>query len=362
MTTMPIIELDQVQKSYGAVVALHAISLTIEAGEFFTLVGPSGCGKTTLLRLLAGFEIPDGGTVMIDGADMAGVPANRRPTNMVFQNYAVFPHMSVADNIAYGLKAHRVTPDQVARRTEEALVMVGLAGLGQRPPAALSGGQRQRVALARALVLQPKVLLLDEPMSALDRKLREQMQTELRSLQRAVGITFVLVTHDQEEALILSDRIAVMFDGRIAQLATPHDLYQRPRSRPVAAFIGAMNFLAVDSIARTTNAITLDIEGLGRATIPASLAPTGPGDSPVVGIRPEMLTILEIDPSAAERSCPGTIVDVQYSGDMTCYGARLAASDLTVQVVMRNTAGRRTLAPGEAVRIGWNPDSILLLN
>lgn len=362
MTAEPIIRLDRVHKSYGSIKALHTISLEIAAGEFFTLVGPSGCGKTTLLRLLAGFEVPNGGTVMIDSMNMAGVPANRRPTNMVFQNYAVFPHMNVADNIAYGLRAHRVEPGMMAKRTEDALAMVGLAGLGQRYPSALSGGQRQRVALARALVLQPRVLLLDEPMSALDKKLREQMQMELRSLQRAVGITFVLVTHDQEEALILSDRIAVMFDGRIAQLATPHDLYQRPQSRTVAEFIGVMNFLYARNINTTPKGISLEIEGLGHATIPNAQAPDGLGATPIVGIRPEMLSILENDAETAGRSCPGTIVDVQYYGDMTYYDAQIDGTQRTVTIAMRNTAGHHTLARGESVRIGWSSESILLLN
>ena len=312
MNNDPIIRINRVRKSFGPVCAVSEVTLDIAPGEFFTLVGPSGCGKTTLLRMLAGFETPDGGSIRIDGTSMIGVPANKRPTNMVFQNYAVFPHMSVADNIAYGLRAARVAKGEIIGRVEEALAMVGLAGYGARSPAALSGGQRQRVALARALVLRPKVLLLDEPMSALDKKLREQMQVELRTLQRTVGVTFVLVTHDQEEALILSDRIAVMFEGRIAQVATPHDLYQRPQSREVADFIGVMNFLSAHATVSTPDGMTVEIEGLGQVTIPRSQAPANLGDDPVVGIRPEMLTILQDGTHAAGRSARGSLVDLQY--------------------------------------------------
>ena len=246
----PIIILRNVEKYYGNYHALRGIDLDIGEGEFFSLLGPSGCGKTTLLRTIAGFEDVSSGTVMLDGADMNGVPANRRPTNMVFQSYAIFPHFSVAENVGFGLRRSTMTKDEKARAVGEALEMVGLDGFGMRAAHALSGGQRQRVALARALILKPRVLLLDEPLSALDKKLREQMQVELMRLQRAVGITFILVTHDQEEALIMSDRIAVMFDGGIAQLDDPEVLYRRPKDRRVAEFIGVMNFVGGTASAR----------------------------------------------------------------------------------------------------------------
>lgn len=250
MTNQPIITFENVTKRFGKMVAVDNVSLSVEEGEFFSLLGPSGCGKTTLLRMLAGFETPTEGRILIDGQDISNVPPNKRPVNMVFQSYAVFPHMSVADNVAYGLKVDRAPAAEIKRRVEEALELVQLGGLGDRKPDQLSGGQRQRVALARALIKRPRVLLLDEPLSALDAKLREQMRTELCTLQEKVGITFIMVTHDQDEALALATRCAVMNRGVLKQVATPSDLYEFPNSRFVADFIGSVNLfegvLAVD--------------------------------------------------------------------------------------------------------------------
>ena len=240
---MSIITVQGVSKFFGAVAAVDDVSLSIEEGEFFALLGPSGSGKTTLLRMLAGFESPSEGRITIDGVDMAGIAPNRRPVNTVFQSYAVFPHMSVADNIGYGLKLDGMGRAERASRVEEMLALVQLHGLGDRKPDQLSGGQRQRVALARALAKRPRVLLLDEPLSALDAKLREAMRFELASLQHQVGITFVLVTHDQDEALAMATRCAVMERGRLVQLATPSDLYEFPNSRFVADFIGSVNMV-----------------------------------------------------------------------------------------------------------------------
>ncbi len=236
------LRIDKVSKRFAEVTAVDAANIAIARGEFFSLLGPSGCGKTTLLRMIAGFEFPDEGAILIDGADVTDAPPNRRPTNMVFQSYAIFPHLNVFDNIAYGLRRERLARAALNARAEEALAMIKLEGFGARKADQLSGGQRQRVALARALVCRPKVLLLDEPLGALDKRLREAMQIELRQLQKAVGITFVFVTHDQEEALSMSDRIAVMSGGRVLQIAAPRTLYEAPSCREVADFIGTMNF------------------------------------------------------------------------------------------------------------------------
>lgn len=359
--TEPIIRLSGIDKFYGDFQALYDVNAEIQKGEFFSLLGPSGCGKTTLLRTIAGFEDVSKGTVEIAGQSMEDVPANKRPTNMVFQSYAIFPHMTVAENVAYGLKARKMAKDQIATEVAAALKMVGLAGYGDRASHALSGGQRQRVALARALVLKPKVLLLDEPLSALDKKMREQMQSELRHLQRAVGITFILVTHDQEEALTMSDRIAVMFDGRIGQLASPQELYRRPINRKVAEFIGVMNFLDVSYTAGANGAFDCDITGLGKVTVPAEQAPGGVDASVTAGVRPEMLTILSGENTRTEREAAGTVSDVYYFGDMTYYDVKLDGVDKPVTISMRNTAGRTVLGRDDRARVGWGAESVLLL-
>ena len=236
-----ILQLESVEKHFGATPAVNGVSLDIARGEFFALLGPSGCGKTTLLRLVAGFEQPDSGRVVLDGTDVAGVPANERPVNTVFQHYALFPHLTVADNVAFGLR-YQSTIRNPKSTIDEMLKLVRMEGLGGRKPDQLSGGQKQRVALARALILHPKVLLLDEPLAALDVKLRKEMQVELKALQRRVGITFIFVTHDQEEALTLADRVAVMNLGKVEQVGTTEEIFERPRTKFVADFMGAVNF------------------------------------------------------------------------------------------------------------------------
>ena len=356
MTSAPLIRLRGVDKHYGEYHALRAIDLDIAEGEFFSLLGPSGCGKTTLLRVMAGFEEISTGAVAIAGRDMRGVPPNKRPTNMVFQSYAVFPHLTVAQNVGFGLRRRRdLNAEARATMVEDALDMVGLGGLGARPSQALSGGQRQRVALARALVLRPKVLLLDEPLSALDRKMREQMQEELIRLQRQVGITFVLVTHDQEEALVMSDRIAVMFEGRIAQLAEAEALYRRPASRRVAEFIGVMNFLPArlegDAVA---------VAGLGRVDREALLAEARTDGEAVAGFRPETATLLFPGQAAPDREAAGTVTEVVYYGDMTYYDVALDGHDAPVRVSMRNVFGREILARGARTRLAWSPGALVL--
>lgn len=357
----PIIQLSGVDKFYGDFQALRDINLDIQTGEFFSLLGPSGCGKTTLLRTIAGFETPSSGSLMIDGKSMMGVPANKRPTNMVFQSYAIFPHMTVAENIAYGLKARKLPKADIAKAVEDGIEMVGLSGFGDRASHALSGGQRQRVALARALVLKPRVLLLDEPLSALDKKLREQMQSELRNLQRAVGITFVLVTHDQEEALTMSDRIAVMNDGVISQVDTPQGMYSRPHTKQVADFIGIMNFLDAKVISAGAASVEVEVEGLGRLSLPSDQAPGGVVPDMSIGVRPEMLTILEDGEKGSANATPATVKEVFYYGDMTYYDLVLPGSETPITVTMRNTAGRAILAAGDATTVGWSPSSLLLL-
>ncbi|ARU00771.1 ABC transporter ATP-binding protein [Yoonia vestfoldensis] len=357
-----LITLKGVNKYYGDYHALRDIDLTINAGEFFSLLGPSGCGKTTLLRTIAGLEEVSDGVVMIGGKDMRGVSANLRPTNMVFQSYAIFPHLSVADNVAFGLRKRAdLSKDDKAKMVDEALNMVGLAGYGKRASHALSGGQRQRVALARALILKPKVLLLDEPLSALDKKMREQMQVELIRLQRHVGITFILVTHDQEEALVMSDRIAVMFEGEIGQLADPETLYRRPNSRRVAEFIGKMNFLRAD-VLEIGDTLEVDVAGLGRVTVNAEQAPMAlHKGAAVAGVRPETLAILFEGETTQRKLIDGVVDEVVYYGDMTYYDVRIAGVDQPLNIAMKNLIGRPVLEVGTQTQVVWDERSLVIL-
>ncbi|HEV7254930.1 MAG TPA: ABC transporter ATP-binding protein [Mesorhizobium sp.] len=354
------IEIAGVTKRFGAFTALERVSLTVFEGEFFSLLGPSGCGKTTLLRLIAGFEQPSEGGIGIDRQDMAGLPANRRPTNMVFQSYAIFPHLDVAENVAYGLKRLRLGRPEEKRRVDEALDQVRLTTLGHRRANELSGGQRQRVALARALVMRPKVLLLDEPLSALDRQLREEMQVELRQLQKAVGITFVLVTHDQTEALAMSDRIAVMFDGQIAQVDAPREVYQRPLTRRVADFLGGMNFVAADIVADHGDAISLETRGFGRVTTkkpPRLAARSGPA---TLGIRPERLRVLW-DDATSPHAIEGRVVDRHYFGDTTHLAVAVAGLEKPLSVIETNDFGADDIPVGAPVRLAFDPDALVAM-
>ena len=325
----PIIHFEGITKRFGKVVAVDNVNLQIQEGEFFALLGPSGCGKTTLLRMLAGFETPTEGRLLIDGKDVAALPPNKRPVNMVFQSYAVFPHMSVADNVAYGHKMDGVDASERQKRAEEALELVKLGGYGARMPDQLSGGQRQRVALARALVKRPRVLLLDEPLSALDAKLRDQMRSELTSLQEKVGITFIMVTHDQDEALAIATRCAVMNRGVLQQVATPSDLYEFPNSRFVADFVGSVNMFEGVLEQDEPDRAVVKCEEIG-APVYLDHGVTGAKGSTVwVALRPEKIEMHKRPNGAAKMKmedapeganvAPGVIKEIVYLGSETIF-------------------------------------------
>lgn len=355
------IEITGVSRAFGSFTALNDINLNIREGEFFSLLGPSGCGKTTLLRLIAGFGDPTSGSIKVDGADMTGIPANRRPTNMVFQSYAIFPHLNVAENVGYGLKKLQLAPEEKKRRVDEALARVELDGFDARAADALSGGQRQRVALARALVMKPKVLLLDEPLSALDKKLREQMQVELRHLQQSLGITFVLVTHDQYEALAMSDRIAVMFKGRIEQVAAPQEIYQRPCSRKVADFLGGMNFVEAKLVSQSDDKLTLETPVFGKVQTARPEGFNTQGSRVLTGIRPERLRVLwEGDDSEHKIEC--TVTDRQYFGEITHLTVKPDGSDALLQVAETNNFGADEIPVGTRIRLAFDPDALVALS
>tara|TARA_B100000989_G_scaffold269419_1_gene224810 strand:- start:1447 stop:2547 length:1101 start_codon:yes stop_codon:yes gene_type:complete len=356
-----IIEINNVTKDFGSVRALNGVSMQIKQGEFFSLLGPSGCGKTTLLRMISGFETPTSGSIYIAGESMADVSPNLRPTNMVFQSYAIFPHLNVAENVGYGLKKLKLSSDEIEARINEALSLVDLTGFGDREAHALSGGQRQRVALARALIMQPKVLLLDEPLSALDKKLREAMQVELRRLQQTVGITFVLVTHDQEEALVMSDRIAVMFEGEVAQVDTPEFLYREPCNKQVASFIGVMNFVPARVIKSSVNSVEIEIETLGVTKLPAKKKYLA-GSKVTIGIRPEMLTIVYDKKLDQQKIFEATVSAKSYFGDMTYYEVLFGTTKIKANVSMRNTVGTPVLEPGTRTHVAWGNDSLTIID
>jgi spermidine/putrescine transport system ATP-binding protein/putrescine transport system ATP-binding protein len=355
-----IIKIDAVSKRFGAVAAVDDVSFGIARGEFFSLLGPSGCGKTTLLRMIAGFELPTEGEIYIDGHPSALVPPNRRPTNMVFQSYAIFPHLTIADNIAYGLRRRRLPAATVRKMVDEALEMIKLPGLGQRRADQLSGGQRQRVALARALILRPKVLLLDEPLGALDKKLREEMQIELRQLQRQVGITFIFVTHDQEEALSMSDRIAVMHKGKVAQIAAPKELYESPNSVLVASFIGNINLLAAKVRGMDGALLVLDAQGLGEVRAAPPAGGMSPGAPATVAVRPEKLEVLAAKP-AQGPFVEATMGPAAYLGDRSHYHVMLPGRAVPVSVAAQNYS--RTddrFDPGQKVYLSWSPEALIV--
>ena len=359
-TADAIIQLKDVSKLFGSVHAVDHVSLDIRRGDFFSLLGPSGCGKTTLLRMLAGFEQPTAGEIFIDGKLVTGIPANHRPTNMVFQSYAIFPHLNVEENVGYGLRSQKLSRDEVRSRTAAALDLVKLGGYGARAAHQLSGGQRQRVALARALVCRPKVLLLDEPLGALDKKLREEMQIELRQLQRNVGITFVFVTHDQEEALTLSDRIAVMSTGKVLQVARSEDLYENPNCREVAEFIGNMNLFQGTVLSTAEDLVTIDAGDAGhvRAQADSSIAK---GSQVILAVRPEKLVLSNTPPSSQHNCLRGEVVADTYLGDRRRYLVNVKGVAKPVAVLQQNSdASGQTHLQGD-VWISWRPDQGRLL-
>ena len=343
---------------------MDALSLDIFEGEFFCLLGPSGCGKTTLMRILAGFEEPTFGRVTLAGDDLAGVPPYRRPLNMMFQSYALFPHMSVERNIAFGLRQDRLPKREIAARVDEMLRLVQLEKLAARYPDQLSGGQRQRVALARALAKRPKVLLLDEPLAALDKKLREETQFELMDLQHELGTTFLVVTHDQEEAMTMADRIAVMDHGRIAQVATPAEIYEQPKTRFIAEFVGDVNILE--------GQVTGQQDGLWHIASPAAaerLAIDGPdealhaGQSVAIAVRPEKMAMQRQASDGAENVLAGQVWDIGYLGDWTVYRVKLDSGPI-VRVSRANTS-RYVEAPigwDERVALTFAPDAAVILS
>ena len=354
-----IISIRNLTKAFPGVIAVDNVSLDIRPNEFFALLGPSGCGKTTLLRMIAGLEMPTSGEILLDGQDVAQVPPNKRPVNMVFQSYAVFPHMTVAENVAYGLKVTGVPKAEIGPRVEEALAMAQLGALAQRKPDQLSGGQRQRVALARALIKRPKVLLLDEPLSALDAKLRDQMRLELTRLQHSVGITFIIVTHDQDEALSMANRIAVMEAGKVAQVATPAELYENPASRFVADFIGQVNLFEGKVAAQDAAEVTVAIDKLGEIRVPQ----TGVTAREVaVMVRPEKLVLSRNEPVGRAIALNGTVRDIAYFGDFSHVFVTLP-SGLEITADIRNEArlAEASLRVGEGVWISWRPEDSLIL-
>jgi spermidine/putrescine transport system ATP-binding protein len=355
----PSVELRGVTKRFDEVIAVNGIDLSIGVGEFFTLLGPSGCGKTTTLRMIAGFEEPTEGALLIDGSDVEGLPPHRRPTNTVFQSYALFPHLSVEENVAFGLKRKKVSGDEVRHRVGQELERVGLAGQANRRPNQLSGGQQQRVALARALVNLPKVLLLDEPLGALDLKLRKGLQVELKRIQREVGITFVYVTHDQEEALTMSDRIAVMDRGRIEQVDDPERVYDRPSTTFVAGFIGVSNLMP--ATVKSDHQIDLD-QG---PSVDASVNGFSSGERAYAVVRPEKLLITMAEESAPDGlpSVEGTVESSLYLGTATQIAVDLGEDvRMTVLVPNADEQQRQRLPGGGArVRLSWNPEHMHLV-
>ena len=359
----PAILLEGVTKRFGSVVAVDNVTLAVEEGEFFSLLGPSGCGKTTLLRMLAGFETPDEGSVYLRGEDVTLVQPNKRATNMVFQNYELFPHMTVFNNVAYGLKLRKVPRNEIGQRVNEMLEVVGVGGLGARAADQLSGGQQQRVALARALINRPAVLLLDEPLSALDVKLRKRMQLELKSIQHSLGTTFVYVTHDQEEALLMSDRVGIMDHGRLLQIGAPRSIYEQPRNEFVADFVGTLNDFAV-TVTRTDGDLAVAESGGDRIVVMAGHSCRA-GDTLRIAVRPERILVTpraeEADSRQLGNRLLGRVQDVIYMGPFTQY---LVDTGMLGRVVSQRVSNEEAtlITAGLEVAVTWAVDAAFPLS
>ena len=352
------VRLENVHKSFKDMVAVDDLSLTVEAGEFFSLLGPSGCGKTTTLRMIGGFEDPSGGKIQLGGEEVTNLPPYKRDVNTVFQSYALFPHLSIRENIAYGLKRKKVAKDEIGSRVDEMIKLVDLEGLGDRRPNQLSGGQQQRVALARALVNRPQLLLLDEPLGALDLKLRKQMQIELKRIQSEVGITFIYVTHDQEEAMTMSDRLAVMNAGRMEQVGAPQDVYELPATEFVASFLGASNLLDGEIETANGELSKVRLRSGDVLTVPSERLPAKTG--PVrIGVRPEKLTIKRADeqpPAGDDNSVQATVVVSTYTGVGTTYECRTDNGAVIVAYVQNVSTASAPAGAGTRVRLSWHPE------
>jgi putrescine transport system ATP-binding protein len=361
----PLLRIASVVKRFGGFVAVDHLTLDIKAGEFFALLGPSGCGKTTLLRMLAGFETPDQGQIFLDGSDIAAVLPHRRPVNMMFQNYALFPHLTVQDNIAFGLKRAGLPRDEIDARVKEMLALARLEGLEARKPDQLSGGQRQRVALARSLARRPRILLLDEPLAALDKKLREGTQAELMELQRRLGTTFVIVTHDQEEAMTVADRIGVMDKGRLVQVATPRELYEAPNSRWIAGFVGDINMIEGRIASRESGRITISTREAG-AIVAAQASPQSLTVTDVcVAVRPEKIRLeggVAAPGGTAVNRFAGEVIDVNYLGGASVYRIRLD-SGFVLRVSLTNASrhGANAISAGQRVTASFAADDCVVL-
>jgi putrescine transport system ATP-binding protein len=361
VATEPLVRFEAVSKRFGGVTAVESVSLNIYPGEFFALLGPSGCGKTTLLRMLAGFETPDAGRVLLAGEDLTDVPPHRRPVNMMFQSYALFPHLTVAGNVAFGLRQDALPKSEINARIAEMLALLQLEGLQARKPHQLSGGQRQRVALARALVKRPRVLLLDEPLAALDKKLRGETQFELMRLKQRLGLTFVIVTHDQEEAMTVASRIGVMNAGRIVQVATPPEIYEQPNSRWVADFIGEVNLIEGRVVEAGSTAISV-ADAAGTVLRAAPTPRVKSGDRVWVALRPEKIRIAHAPPPAGVNRAAAEVWEIGYLGDISVYKCRLdngASMRATAANVTRLI--ERPIRIGDRVWLSWADDAGMVL-